>query len=509
MQNSDSQEKFSENLFNKLTNQIAYDAHINMLLKSIALRYPQKAEKVQQYIDSSGNTTNYSKRKIAYGEVQALAQFAKDIGVEKDCDLWYPLFKNKDHEGDKPGAVSFLKAMKKSGYDVISWIEKYDDIRMYKTFIDLEPERLNIEYLKKVLVENRYRKFSDKHVIKDLFELIKQLPQNEDTLSILKNMHDNAYNTQHKHYIELEMKNYPEQLQSALGIETINSSDKLFMMEKEVYYEKYWGIKVDFIIEKSNNPTHLSYTYANLITQETVRKLHKLNEGRKDFYVSSQFQNTSKEYMDEINEQIVKIVKSIDFDQLCELSKDTLKIKRKIKESEIRQARIVVRAYFESLDTNKIVNHDIEHILANKDSIEHELKMKVNKYFVHQNTQGNIVSGEKKVKQWLKKILTIISNEVSKENDLYGSINENPGEIVYSDRSREAAEKIEKIQTVLEKFVLYADVDTLRSGFNNYTSEKEVDKFLEYFLMSYNVDKTINMQGNNVEAKTVIKKKKI
>lgn len=157
--------------------------------------------------------------------------FTNKIDSIEHSDIYIQILKSYSFSNNKT-IKTFLKHLKKKGYDIYPILHKEKLLSEYYFFIKEEPQKIKLEIV--VDFANNYQKYNDSG-IKLIINLISFLPASDISLELLSSIYNKTTNFLIKDNISKIIDGFPEDIKLKSPIQNLNLDNLLTDSSKILY----------------------------------------------------------------------------------------------------------------------------------------------------------------------------------------------------------------------------------------------------------------------------------
>lgn len=201
-----------------------------------------------ELINNPKETTVVARVLAKYGKKLNLTQaftksFDNKLLLLGDSEIWYPLFKEVRRNSKAQSIIQVLTYLEKNNGDIISLLEKEDEVDYYRVFISKDVSRLNKEFIYKH--GSKFSLSSNQNDFKEYLKLLAMIKPEEAKMNLLIALHKKTSNP----YIKNEIVNQIEEhCETLLALSPIRKKtlESMFNVKNKVVY--HGEIELDIAI---------------------------------------------------------------------------------------------------------------------------------------------------------------------------------------------------------------------------------------------------------------------
>lgn len=503
-------QKFNNHQFETLLTIIYKSRSLLNLIEAIGNQSPENKEAInsflQKTISDKNNDTLQDKltNRYAFKDIIShLVDFNQFIKVEEFVDSWYPHFKNSS--ATKAVRISFLTQLYKQGFDVISWIEKFDDTKVYKHFIDKEPDRKNQEFIHKSLLNFRYVHNNDKYIFDEFFVLLRELPKTQENAQLVYTVYEKFKNYHSlPYFIAKELSNYPVEILKDIGaynlvkkeenpIASISWQDThrtVFSLNESYFEDKF---------KKLNTPHHTKVAVDKIL----IKRFFEKYPHYKEKYEYGGFNHSNPQENAECAKSLKELINTTDITPLIDLVKTYRKslAVTYLKNEHRSECLKMIRGYLEN--DNLYREQPLEKIATNiVNNDKYSVCLTLNLSYIHDKTGGSLSSKPTLRNMWSETLANFVQTKIEEQLGVCGVVGHESSRVNYEFTEKEMQQNVYK---KLEEYKEFLCSPTIQSGLEQYSTKEELNKCLNYLYLTYKIETKYNIQENT----NSVKKRKI
>lgn len=464
------------------------------LLEEIGNHTPEYKQKIDDFLDNMADDKSgiSLKDKLKnYYTLNLLIPQLLDLGgyikIQEHVEQWYPYFKNSS--ATKANRISFLNHMYKQGFDVISWIEKFEDLKMYKNFINKDPSRANEKFIHKLLLNFKHVYSHDKYVFDEFFGLLKQFPKTDKTAQLIYNIYNNLqHSSTVSYFINKELNSYPLETLRKIGVpeNLINlEQEPLAKIECKDTHRTVFSISESYFEDKFKK-LHTSFHIKNVVQENIIKTFLEKNPQYKEKYEYGGFNHENAQDNLECALALKEIVNTTDLTPLISKVKEYRKSLdvTYLKNDHRNECLTIIKNYLKNNSLYK--NEPLETIMAHiQNNDKYSVYLELNLSYIHDKTGGSLSSTPKLRKMWVEILTTFVKDKINEKFKVMGGLGYESGRINYEFSEKEMQQNVANQLGQYKEFLCSSIVE---NGLEQYSTKEELNKCLNYLYLNYKIE---------------------